>query len=119
MAEYKVTQDYSSEISVNGSTELLVLTNGSVVELDDDQAAAVERDGPGVLGPVKGGKTKEATGEALPALVDMSLSVPNLLVAVGDDQEKARFALDQENAAENPRKGVVSGLEAVLAPPAD
>lgn len=49
MAEYTVTRDWTSEISVNGSTELLVLTEGSLVELDDEQAAAVERDGEGVL----------------------------------------------------------------------
>lgn len=58
--EYQATADYRAEIQVNGSTEPLVLVKGQVVELTEDQAAAVERDAPGLLKPAAKAKATKA-----------------------------------------------------------
>lgn len=67
----------------------------------------------GFLGEAKAVEA-EAAGEAKPA------NVKNILKDVGDDQEKAKAALEAERArGDDARKTLVEALEAIVAPPAD
>jgi hypothetical protein len=118
---YTVGWDYRSSLGV--------LTAGSVVELEDDFAALVNRDSPGILDPVN--DEKKATVEAAKqALADATTSPP------ADDSDdldglnkKQLLALAAERGVDVDKKAKVAVIRAALrdaqpapaadAPPAD
>lgn len=84
-----------------------VLTNPRLFDADDYDVA------PDAPAPA-GGVTGEDPAEAIDGAALISAKEAEVLAAVADDVAKAQAALDAEQAKKRPRKGVVSGLQAII-----
>lgn len=54
MTKYRAKGRYSAVLTRNGSNEAIAFDKGATIDLDDEQAAYVKRDCPGILVRAKG-----------------------------------------------------------------